>query len=75
MAKELVWLENTHFAAWGCEACAWIMPGRRIYGKPSFAVKEAFNKHECANFPCALPPRKRPTKTNSFRPPSGHFCS
>src|ERR1700690_2341453 len=65
MGRELVWLENADFAAWGCAACAWITPGRRVSGKPTFAVKEAFNKHECANFPRALPARKAPAKADS----------
>jgi hypothetical protein len=65
MAKELVWLENAHFADWGCEACAWIMPGRRIFGKPSSTIREAFNKHHCAKFPRSLPARKAPAKVYS----------
>jgi hypothetical protein len=62
MPRELVWLENTQFAAWGCSACAWIVspPVHEISGKPSTQVKQAFNKHECARFPrtprkCAAP--------------------
>jgi hypothetical protein len=54
MARELVWLENSTFAAWGCAACAWVMPGQS--GKPPREVKEAFNQHECAKFP-RLPSR------------------
>jgi|HubBroStandDraft_2_1064218.scaffolds.fasta_scaffold21352_5 hypothetical protein len=66
MAKELVWLEDTHFAAWGCEACAWIMLGRGVVSsKPGSTIREAFDKHECANFPLALPARKAPAKTPS----------
>jgi hypothetical protein len=59
MPRELVWLENTQFAAWGCSACAWIMPPP-VHEKssiPSTEVKEVFNKHECAKFPRTL--RKR----------------
>ena len=29
--RDLVWLENSIFAAWGCKACGWIVPGP---GKP-----------------------------------------
>ena len=53
MARELVWLENFTFAAWGCSTCAWIFPnpGEAVSGKPQANVKEAFDKHECAKFP------------------------
>ena len=36
MARELVWLENATFAAWGCKACGWIMHGSPppISGRP-----------------------------------------
>jgi hypothetical protein len=57
MPRELVWLENSTFAAWGCEGCGWIIPNPRSASSdaPSAAVKEAFNKHEC---------QKHPPKTN-----------
>jgi len=57
MPRELVWLENGTFAAWGCGACGWIMPNPRSASSdvPSAEVKEAFNKHEC---------QKHPRKTN-----------
>ena len=45
MGRKLVWLESRSFAAWGCEACAWITPGLRLSGKPSHAVKEDFRKN------------------------------
>jgi hypothetical protein len=51
MARELVWLENSTFTAWGCTACGWIVPGTNERGKPSLAVKTAFNKHDCAKYP------------------------
>jgi hypothetical protein len=51
MARELVWLENRNFAAWGCSQCDWIIAG---FGsdpdKPSLEVKQAFNIHICAEF-------------------------
>jgi hypothetical protein len=65
MGRELVWLENSSFAAWGCSACAWIVPnpGATVSGKPPASVKDAFDKHECARFPRAsdvtLPPVNR----------------
>jgi hypothetical protein len=51
MKRELVWLENSTFAAWGCGACGWIMPNPRFASSdtPSGEVKEAFNEHECQN--------------------------
>ena len=55
MARKLVWLENNTFAAWGCDACGWIVPSLRLSGKPPHAVKEDFEKHRCAKFPRALP--------------------
>jgi hypothetical protein len=53
MARELVWLENSTFAAWGCSACNWILanPGTTLPGNPSTEVKDAFNKHDCTAFP------------------------
>jgi hypothetical protein len=53
MARELVWLENSTFAAWGYSACAWLVPnpGATVSGKPPADVKDAFDKHECAKFP------------------------
>jgi len=53
MARELIWLENFTFAAWGCSACAWIFPnpGEPVSGRPPAKVKEPFDKHECAKFP------------------------
>jgi hypothetical protein len=53
MPTELIRLENFSFAAWGCSACAWIVPSPslKIPGKAPAKVKEAFEKHECANFP------------------------
>jgi hypothetical protein len=53
MARELVWLENSTFAAWGCPECNWILPnpGRGVSDKPSARVKEEFDQHKCAEFP------------------------
>jgi hypothetical protein len=52
MARELVWLENDTFAAWGCSECSWIVnPETKRSEKPSTRVKDAFNKHDCAAFP------------------------
>jgi hypothetical protein len=53
MARELVFLENSTFAAWGCRACSWIIPNAapELSDKPPAAVKQAFNRHECAKFP------------------------
>ena len=51
MGRELVWLENTAFAAWGCSACGWIVSGANTTGKPSPEVKKAFIEHDCNRFP------------------------
>jgi hypothetical protein len=52
LGRELIWLEDRSFAAWGCGVCNWIFhrPGLEGPAKPP-EVTEAFNKHECANFP------------------------
>jgi hypothetical protein len=57
MPRELVWLENHFFAAWGCRACGWIVHGRtRAVGdKPPADVVEAFNQHECSKYPRRSP--------------------
>jgi len=49
MPRELVWLENTIFAAWGCAACNWILPnaGRVPSDKPTPEVQAAFDTHTC----------------------------
>jgi hypothetical protein len=64
MARELVWRENSSFAAWGCKACGWIMTdsGPTPAGRPLNQVKEAFDKHECSKFP-------RRTDTGAKRTP------
>jgi hypothetical protein len=50
--RELVWLENSSFAAWGCAACNWIIPNSSSpSGKASIHAKEAFDKHDCDKFP------------------------
>lgn len=53
MARELVWLENYSFAAWGCSECHWLVvnPETNLSEKPPLAVKDAFKKHSCATFP------------------------
>jgi hypothetical protein len=51
MARALLRLEDDTFAAWACGECAWIVPGGRESGKPLLAVKEGFDKHECAKYP------------------------
>ena len=50
MLRELIWLEDSTFAAWACKACTWILPSSRGVMGPSEAVKEAFEKHDCAKF-------------------------
>jgi len=59
-ARVLVWLENQSFAAWGCSACAWVMPnlGRTLSVKASATIREAFDKHEASNFPVILHRKK-----------------
>ena len=63
MVRELVWLENQSFAAWGCSACAWIMPNlrRTQSGKPSAPVRDAFANHDCAKSP------RHPSTKENFR--------
>jgi hypothetical protein len=53
MDRELVWLENNNFAAWGRSECYWIVvnPETKRSERPSTQVKEAFKKHNCALFP------------------------
>ena len=56
MARELVWLEDFAFTAWGCKECNWIIPnpGYTHSDKAPAKVQEAFEKHECATFPRTL---------------------
>jgi hypothetical protein len=51
MSREIVWLENNTFAAWGCSACGWIAPGTNVTGKPPLTVKNTFNEHDCTKHP------------------------
>ncbi len=53
MARQLVWLEDNTFAAWGCSECHWLVvnPEPERSEKPSTQVKGAFNKHDCDTFP------------------------
>jgi len=68
MVRKLLWLENNSFAAWGCAACNWILPNVRATpsGQPSTAVREAFDKHDCAKF--TLPSSKENRPSRSRRP-------
>jgi hypothetical protein len=53
MARELIWLENDTFAAWGCNACGWLVanPGPTVSGGAPAGVKEEFSNHDCAKHP------------------------
>jgi hypothetical protein len=53
MARELVWLENRAFVAWGCGACGWIISNPTFSSSdvPSREVKEAFNNHKYEEYP------------------------
>jgi len=53
MGRELIWLEQGNFAAWGCNACSWLRPnpGPLVAGMVPAHVRDAFDKHECAKFP------------------------
>jgi hypothetical protein len=53
MERNLVWLENRTFAAWGCSECNWLLtnPGTDLSEKPATRVKKDFNEHDCAMFP------------------------
>jgi hypothetical protein len=66
MARDLVWLENYSFAAWGCAACSWITPnlGHTLSGKAPTAIRAAFDKHDCKKFPRHISPReKQPSRS------------
>ncbi len=65
MARELVFLEDNSFAAWGCDGCYWIVPGGTEFDSPPSEVKEAFNKHDCAQFPRPTLPVRGPAKADS----------
>jgi hypothetical protein len=65
MARDLVWLENYSFAAWGCAACSWITPncGLTVSGEAPTTIRAAFDKHDCNKFPRHISPReKRPSR-------------
>jgi hypothetical protein len=69
MDRDLVWLENQSFAAWGCSTCGWITPRRPVAAtKASAPVCAAFAKHNCAEFPRYISPRER----RPPRPELGH---
>ena len=58
MAKDLVWLENLSFSAWGCSGCAWIIPsGPTLTAKKTALACEAFAHHDCKNFPRYVSPK------------------
>jgi hypothetical protein len=63
MGRDLVWLEDYSFAAWGCAACIWIAPNLSLTrsGKASTAIRAAFDRHDCKKFP-------RHISTNEKRP-------
>jgi hypothetical protein len=65
MARDLVWLENYSFAAWGCSACSWIEPHLRLTQsvEASAAIRATFSKHDCKKFPRHISPsEKRPSR-------------
>ena len=53
MSRDLVWLQNYSFAAWGCAACSLITPNldRTLSGQASAPTRAAFEKHDCKKFP------------------------
>jgi hypothetical protein len=53
MTRGLIWLEDSTFAAWSCNVCNWMFanPGIADSGKPPTEVLDAFNRHDCAQFP------------------------
>jgi hypothetical protein len=66
MSRDLVWLENYSFTAWGCAACSWIMPnvGLSLSGKASTTIRAAFDKHDCKKFPRHISAKeKRPSRS------------
>jgi hypothetical protein len=68
MSRNLVWLEDYSFAAWGCAACSWITPNvGRTLGKAPTAIRAAFEKHDCKKFPrCLSLTEKRPTRNSGL---------
>ena len=64
MARQLVWLEDSTFAAWGCSACSWVLANP----SPSQA-KQEFDEHACADFPRRTRERKEPrTRPSAMKP-------
>jgi hypothetical protein len=65
MARDLVWLENHSFSAWGCSECAWIkQAGPALSAKTSASVRPAFARHDCTKFPRHISPKeKRPPRS------------
>lgn len=51
-SRELVWIFEGRFVAWGCKACAWLRPrSHQPESGDSFReVREAFNSHDCKEY-------------------------
>ena len=52
--KELVWIFDTTFVAWGCKGCEWqspVEPRLGFWKTPSDGVRAAFDRHECVGYP------------------------
>jgi hypothetical protein len=48
MPRELIWRENTSFAAWGCTDCNWVLPSSPpASDKPPADAQAAFDGHTC----------------------------
>jgi hypothetical protein len=65
--RELVWLENSIFPAWGCAACDWILPnaGRTRTDKPPPDAQAAFATHTCTKTRYEPAPDKRKKEHSS----------
>jgi hypothetical protein len=61
MARKLIWIEKGSFAAWGCNACSWLLPNQSplVAGRPPLEVKNDFNRHGCDKFPQTIMGRVR----------------
>jgi len=61
MPRNLIWLHNYSFAAWGCAACSWIMPSfdSTLSGRVSASIRAAFDKHDCKSFPRHVSPKEK----------------
>jgi hypothetical protein len=49
MPRQLIWLENNSFAAWGCSDCDWVLPNTDApaQAEPSAEVQAVFDAHSC----------------------------